>query len=166
MNIEKYTTQQISENEFQFFSEGNSGKFEMRIQFSEIDAERSIYNLGFGIWNPLLRQLDDQTEVRNGDTDNILATVGQHALEFLIKNPEANLMATGTILKGQLALRTRKYQMGINSNLEFLSEKHNIYGFVAEKVNGKIVGRWPYMKGSWEIFKSGTNYDAFLLNLK
>lgn len=75
-------------------------------------------------------------------------------------------MATGTILKGQLALRTRKYQMGINSNLEFLSEKHNIYGFVAEKVNGKIVGRWPYMKGSWEIFKAGTNYDAFLLNLK
>ncbi len=138
----------------------------MRVQFLKIDNERNTYNLGFGIWNPILLQLDDQSEVRNGDINEILATVGQLALDFFIKNPEANLIATGTIVQGQLALRTRKYQMGINANYVLLSEKYNVYGFIAEKVNGLIIGRWPNWKGRWVIFEPGTSYDAFLLNCK
>jgi hypothetical protein len=138
----------------------------MRIRLTVIDSAAELYNLSFGLWNPSASILDDKAEVRNGDMDRILATVGHQAITFLDQNPDASITAAGSILSGKPAIRTRKYQMGINSNYEMLSERHHVYGFVAEKLNGEFVGQWPRWKGRWEAFDRRTNYDAFLLNLK
>lgn len=166
MDVKGYPTDQISSDEFRFFSVGEKGKFEMRIRFTLIRQSPKIYNLGFGIWNSEVDIIEDDINLRNGDTNLILATVGQKALEFIDKNPLANLVATGTVMPGQLALRTRKYQMGLSANYEFLVRKYNIYGFLAEKAGGRITGEWPFWKGRWQLFKKGINYDAFLLNLR
>jgi hypothetical protein len=166
MHIQQYITHRISECEIEFFSEGSAGSFPMRIRFTFIDPARELYNLGFGLWSPSANLLDDKAELRNGDMDRILATVGQQAIAFLDKNPSASIAAAGSILPDKPAIRTRKYQMGINSNYEMLSERHNIYGFIAEKFNGDFVGYWPRWKGRWEVFDRRTNYDAFLLNLR
>lgn len=131
-----------------------------------IDAETRFYNIGFGVWELWRRDINDRATIRNGDTDRILATVGQKALEFLRQNPDANIAATGSVLPGELALRTRKYQMGINKYYNELSKFCNIYGFEADKVDGVIMGEWPDWEGKWVRFAPGANYDAFLLNLK
>ncbi|MCE7069106.1 hypothetical protein LZG74_02265 [Dyadobacter sp. CY327] len=166
MDIIPYPTHQIGSQEFCFFSIGELGMVELRIRITLMDAETRFYNVGFGVWNTLKGDIDDKVTIRNGDTDRILATVGQRALEFLRSNPRANIAATGSVLPGELALRTRKYQMGINAYYHELIAYCNIYGFKADKVDGKIMGSWPDWDGSWVPFELGTNYDAFLLNLK
>jgi len=166
MDVKGYQTDKISSEEFRFFSIGDKGKFEMRIRFTLIGQSPEIYNLSFGVWNGEKNTIEDDVNLRNGDTSRILATVGQKALEFVDNNPLINLVATGAVLPGQLALRTRKYQMGIGSNYELLSRKYNIYGFLAEKADGRIAGEWPDWKGRWHVFEKGINYDAFLLNLR
>ncbi|TLV00992.1 DUF6934 family protein [Dyadobacter luticola] len=166
MDITLYTTYRVTNREFKFFSIGNEGTFEMRIRITLMDQATRLYNIAFGVWNLSQNDIDDKMIIRNGDTDRILATVGQKALDFLIENPNANIAATGSILPGELALRTRKYQMGIHAHYDYLSTFCNIYGFKAEKINGEVNGDWPDWDGKWVRFEKGTNYDAFLLNLK
>ncbi|WAC11480.1 DUF6934 family protein [Dyadobacter pollutisoli] len=166
MDITAYPTFQTGNQEFSFFSVGHLGEIELRMRITLMDAETRFYNIGFGVWDTWKRDIDDKATIRNGDTDRILATVGQKALEFLRQNPRANIAATGSVLPGELALRTRKYQMGINAYYNELTEFCNVYGFKANKVDGMIIGDWPDWNGEWVPFKQGTNYDAFLLNLK
>jgi hypothetical protein len=166
MDIKAYPTYQTGIQEFSFYSVGHLGTIELRIRITLMDAETRFYNIGFGVWEPWKRDIDDKATIRNGDTDRILATVGQKALELLRQNPSANIAATGSILPGELALRTRKYQMGINTYYNELFEFCNIYGFKAKKVDGVIIGDWPNWDGEWVRLEQGTNYDAFLLNLK
>nr|WP_295935060.1 hypothetical protein [uncultured Dyadobacter sp.] len=166
MDITAYPTYQTGNQEFSFHSIGHQGAIELRMRITLMDAETRFYNIGFGVWDARRRDIDDQVAIRNGDTDRILATVAQKALDFLKQNPRANIAATGSVLPGELALRTRKYQMGINAYYHELFEFCNIYGFKAAKVDGKMVGNWPNWDGEWVPFKQGTNYDAFLLNLK
>ncbi len=166
MNIESYTTELIGEAEFKFFSEGRNGRFEMRIRFEPIGE--NLFNLAFGLLADDFKTIDDSTELRNGDMNLILGTVASKAIEFLNVHPSVSIYATGLILPGKLAVRTRKYQIGINKNLSYLSERHNIYGFrTIDDANPGLAGGWPYGRsGVWEVFKPNTNYDAFLLNLK
>lgn len=140
--------------------------FEMRISIDLVDEEEQQYNLAFGVWDHERNMLNDKITLKNGDGDRILATVGEKALEFLYANPAASIIATGSILPGEKALRTRKYQMGINANYDYLIEFCNIAGFVADKIDGEMVGDWPQWDGHWEIFDRRTNYDGFLLKLK
>jgi hypothetical protein len=72
MKIEKYPSNQISSNAYQFFSEGTRGRYEIRVDFSYLG--QSLYNLGFGVWNSDKEEIDDSIEIRNGDMDRILAT--------------------------------------------------------------------------------------------
>lgn len=166
MNIESYTTELVGETEFKFFSEGKNGRFEMRIRFERIGAD--LFNLAFGSTADDLSTIDDGRELRNGDMDMILATVASKAVEFLDFHPKASIYATGLVLPGKLAIRTRKYQIEINKNLSYLSERHNIYGFKEFSENNLMpVSNRPFQRsGRWEAFKPNTNYDAFLLNLK
>ncbi|MGN7886471.1 DUF6934 family protein [Dyadobacter sp. 22481] len=166
MDITAYPTYQTGNNEFSFCSVGDQGVIELRMRITLMDAETRFYNVGFGVWDAWKRDINDKATIRNGDTDRILATVGQKALGFLKQNPRANIAATGSVLPGELALRTRKYQMGINTYYNELSEFCNIYGFKANKLDGLIMGDWPNWDGDWVRFEQGTNYDAFLLNLK
>jgi hypothetical protein len=166
MDIITYPTYQTAHQEYCFFSSGPVGMTELRMRITLMDAEFRLYNVGFGVWNAIQKDIDDKATIRNGDTDRILATVGQKALEFLRENPRANIAAMGSVLPGELALRTRKYQMGINAYYSELSAVCNIYGFKADKVDGKILGDWPDWDGAWVTFDQSTNFDSFLLNLK
>lgn len=166
MDITPYPTNETGRLEYSFYSTGYSRVVELRMRITPMDATARLYNIGFGVWDPWRKDINDKANIRNGDTDRILATVGQKALEFLRQNPQANIAATGSILPGEMALRTSKYQMGISKYYIELSRFCNIYGFKAEKWDGVIVGEWPDWDGAWVPFERGTNYDAFLLNLK
>ncbi|SKB81724.1 DUF6934 family protein [Dyadobacter psychrophilus] len=166
MNIKCYTTELVGKTEFRFFSEGKNGRFEMRISFEQLS--HNFYNLAFGLWDTSLFAIEDSVELRNGDMDKILGTVATAVMSFLESNLSASIAASGRTLPGKYAVRTRKYQMGISRNLSELNAVYNVYGFRAVKnENNEISGTWPYgWKGEWEKFQVGSNYDAFLINLK
>lgn len=114
MKTKKYTTNQISPDSYQFykinqnveiidsytfFSTGPKGKIELRILIT-IDLSESnigIYNLAFGVWDPVLKDLDDRIETKNNDMDQILATVGETAINFVLKNPWLIYMLKGVL---------------------------------------------------------------------
>ena len=165
MNIESYTTELVGETEFKFFSEGKNGRFEMRIRFDYLDDD--LYNLAFGVWDEDAQKLDDCIEVRNGDMNKILGTVASKALDFLENNPESSVFATGRTLPGKLAIRNRKYQMGINMYYAELIDRYHIYGFKAAiNITGNNLRSLTEWVGDWEPFRKNINYDAFLINFK
>ncbi|MCF0053518.1 hypothetical protein LXM25_25830 [Dyadobacter sp. LJ53] len=141
---------------WKFVSEGRRGRFEVRILFTRdfSEPDHKLYNLGFGVWNPLTREIDDSIEVRNGDMDRILATVGVTALNFLELNPDSFIYA-----EGSTAARTRKYQMGIAAYLADIPDIFRIKGLLIETKNGQL-----NPPPTWEPFRVGVNYRAFLLH--
>ncbi|MCF2489907.1 DUF6934 family protein [Dyadobacter sp. CY347] len=170
MNLPSYDTVAYAENAFQFYSKGNHNMLIAIVKLPNSDNE---YNLGFGVWNGETNMIDDKISVNNGDRDQILATVGKTALEYINNHPEIRLLATGSVSKKEgsdefeMRLRTRLYQMGINQHYDYLVQRYNIEGFKAVKnQKGEIEGDWPNWKGEWVPFTKGTNYDAFSLNLK
>ncbi|MEO6286141.1 MAG: hypothetical protein ABIN80_12735 [Dyadobacter sp.] len=160
MNIEKYEVKRLDAVSYQFFSEGPRGKIVLRIIFTF--DKNQFCNLCFGVWNQELGEIDDLVEIRNGDMDRLLTTVGQLTIDFLMSNPRLYVFATGSS-----AARTRKYQMGINQNLEYIRERHQVLGFVANKVirTGDDV-ETTGSEGEWYVFQKGINYDGFLIYLK
>jgi hypothetical protein len=163
MNLEGYETCKVASNAYQFSSDGRRGVFEMRIIFEQVDDD--VYNLAFGPWNPILECIDDSEELRNGDMDKILATVGRAAIEFLKGRSQAGIIATGRTLPGQYPTRNRKYRMGIGKHIELLTKHYDVYGFVANRDKDEcIIGQWPFgWVGRWKIFDVDTNFDAFLI---
>ena len=151
-----YAVSPLGDGCYRFVSEGRKGKFEMQIfitrDFGEPD--HMLYNLAFGVWNHLTNEIDDSIEVRNGDMDGILATVGMTALNFLELNPEGFIYA-----EGSTAARTRKYQMGIAAHWADIPDKFRISGLPIETKNGPLKS-----PPTWEPFRVGTNYSAFLLH--
>ena len=168
MNVESYNTSDLSDDAFEFYSDGPKGTFRMEIDIAPIPEKPGLYNLGFAVWNEEIKGMDDTMQTNNGDADLILGTVAKKALEFLDRNKKANLIATGSLPKGkELRARTRLYQRGINAHYDYLSERYNVYGLIADRdENGKFIGKYPFWRGKWDVFAKGTNYDAFLLNLK
>jgi hypothetical protein len=159
MKIEKYPSNQISSNAYQFFSEGTRGRYEIRVNFSYLG--QSLYNLGFGVWNSDKEEIDDSIEIRNGDMDRILATVSQLTFQFLESNSQVIVLASGSS-----TVRTRKYQIGIGQNLDSLNSRYCISGFIADRdKDGIISGAYPNWIGTWSNFEKGRNYDAFLIYL-
>ncbi|CAG5010114.1 hypothetical protein DYBT9275_04647 [Dyadobacter sp. CECT 9275] len=171
MELERYQTEQQSENAYLFYSEGENGYFPMLVSVDRVFENKQIFNLALlvldkrGKWS-------DRIETKNGDDEKILATAGVIGLEFLAQNPDATLIAAGTVIKDKDGndlprKRTRKYQMGINKYHDFLSQHYDIRALVADKDGkGNILGKYPNWTGRWEIFRERTNYDAFLLSLK
>lgn len=160
MKVENYQVRQVNAHLYQFYSKGVRGNIEMIITFIHLGDDN--YNLGFGVWDRIQGDIDDSIETRNGDTDKILGTVAQTALNFLLHTPQANIYASGSC-----AARTRKYQMGINRYMLDLNKDYSIKGLVADKdCIGALRGAIPDWLGEWEGIRQGVNYDAFLLSLK
>ena len=160
MQIEKYTTEQVNSTTYKFYSLGPKGEIELRIGFTPINED--LYNLAFGVWDSVSEGIDDIVETKNNDMDIILGTVAQTTLNFLNDHPKSYIIATGST-----AVRTRKYQMGINQNLAELIKDYIVGGFIAIKNSeNNFVGNWPEWDGEWQEFEGGVNYNAFLLYLK
>jgi len=157
MDLEYYEFEQVDEFAYRFFNKGPKGTFEMRVSFRRISKD--AYHLGFGVFEPKKQWLDDQIELRNGDTQKILATVANTALAFLEEHPTCYIYATGST-----AARTRLYQMGINRILPELSDQYAISGLIVERNElGVMQGHYPKWKGKWRELPSGVSHDAFLI---
>jgi hypothetical protein len=105
MNLEHYEFEQLGEFDYRFFSNGSKGTFEMHVRFTSTGANSC--NLGFGAVDPTSGWLDDLIELRNGDSQKILATVAGISCMFMEAHPSIRIYAAGST-----ASRTRLYQMG------------------------------------------------------
>lgn len=134
-----------------FYSSGKSGDFELRMLITREKGSLDVkdLNLGFGVWNNDTKDIDDEIETKNGDMQQILATVANRALEFLSRYPEAEIFA-----KGSTASRTRLYQMEIAKIIDEVPDGLRIEGLVSNDDIGFI------------NFQKGINFDAFLLSAK
>ncbi|MCE6991735.1 DUF6934 family protein [Dyadobacter sp. CY323] len=160
MDIKRYDVVQLNRTKYKFFSAGGQGKIEIWVIFTFMGGDS--YNLGFGVWDANAEQMDDLIQIRNGDMNQILATVAYTVFDFLQDNPKAYIFATGSS-----AARTRKYQMGIGQNLEYLLNRYHIFGLKADRDLGQnFIGEYPDWEGEWIEFQMGGRYDAFLMYLK
>ena len=129
---------------YQFFSDGPTGIVKKVVSYECIHG--NLFNLGFGDWNEELNDIDDSIRTNNGDRDQVLATVAGTAVDFTDKFPDALIYT-----EGSTPARTRLYQMGISNNLEEISQDFEIEGHINK---------------TWELFRRGRNYDAFLAKRK
>lgn len=156
MNLERYEYHRLDEFSYRFLSEGPRGTFTLHVRFERIRAD--TYNLGFGVIDQESAWLDDLIEVRNGDSQKILATVSNIALEFLENHPSDRIFATGSTKS-----RTRLYQMGINRILPSL-KGYTIAGYVARRSYLPSIGAiFSDRPEEWHTFEKSVLYDAFLI---
>ncbi|WP_439559060.1 DUF6934 family protein [Dyadobacter sp.] len=159
MQLPQYAIRKLSKYLFKFYSVGPKGTFELHVRLDRITG--GVFNLAFGLWDPKCRLLNDRLDLRNGDIDKILATVGIIALEFLEENPSYYLFA-----RGSTPGRTRKYQMGIARYLHELKVNLKIWGFPIDGEYTSLAIDDFSGKKEWNEFTSGTNYAAFLISRK
>ncbi|HEV3223347.1 MAG TPA: hypothetical protein VGZ90_10725 [Puia sp.] len=148
MNFEQYSI--ISDSSFlsyKFESVGPKGVIKKYVYYRKIHMINEItYNLSFGDWDELTGGINDLVISNNNDTTKILFTVYQTVLLFTSHFPNANVLIVGSTNS-----RTRLYQMAIGRNFIEIEKNFDIQGF---------------KYGSWELFKHGINFDAFLAKKK
>jgi hypothetical protein len=130
---------------FEFFSHGPKGSILKRVFFRSFKDSPEVYNLAFGDVDAK-DGINDSIVTNNGDSQKVLATVALIVLTFSEKYPEVLIFASGST-----AVRTRLYQMGIANNLREIEENFYVFGLTG---------------GSWERFKKGIKYEAFLIKRK
>jgi hypothetical protein len=159
MQIEKYETEStVSSLIFTFESVGEK-VIKKRVIYSKFNNPEDIglsydsivYNLGFGDFNEKTGELDDQIISKNGDTEQVLATVAGTAFDFWIEYPDALIFFMGSIPEGEKARRTRLYQMKINRYFADISLIVDIDGLT---------------ENGWETLSKDKNYVAFLISQK
>lgn len=148
MNLEKYDcVADLQHTHFKFESIGPKGiirkavKYMLLPSFFNLDG-KPVINLAFGDWDEENKQIDDTTVSNNKDKDKILSTVASTIFLYTEKN--GNLPV---YIKGSKPSKTRLYQMGISAHWPEIEKLFLVYGL---------------LKGKWEEFKSGINYEAFL----
>lgn len=107
---------------FEFLSEGQKGKIIKLVQFQQIE-ETNVYNLAFGDFDPLTRQLNDKIVTDNRDSQKVLATVVAAIYSFTEYYTNAWVYAIGST-----EARTRLYRMGINKYFDIASNDFYILG--------------------------------------
>jgi len=130
---------------FEFISEGPQGQISKMVQFTSTNY-KGLYNLSFGDKHPETGQIDDVAISNNGDSERVLATVVTTVYAFTDKYPDAWIYATGSS-----KVRTRLYRMGISKYLGDAKKDFVIFGL---------------LHNEWELFVSGTDYEAFVVKRK
>ena len=125
---------------FMFESNGPKGPIQKVAKFMEIGTH--FYSFGFGDYDPVTDDISDTSVSNNGDTDIIMGTLGSIIYDFTNIIPDALIMIEGTSRS-----RVRLYQMNINKHWDRIDPVFEVFGLRDEK---------------WELFRKGTNYDAFL----
>jgi hypothetical protein len=142
MNKPKYEVNYSPFEEiYTFTSVGKKGEIKKAVQLYEY--EENVFNLGFGDLDPLTDEIDDKSESGNGDTEMVLATVISIAIDFLKRNPMANIS-----FKGNSKSRTRLYQMALNIYYEEFIEHFEIFGSIDDDL---------------EIYQKHIKYESFLI---
>jgi hypothetical protein len=148
MNIVPYSLHaDRSQLSFKFESVGPKGIIKKFIFYRKINMiNENTYNLSFGDWNEKSGNIDDQSVSNNNETERVLFTVALTALQFVTHNPDANILIVGST-----SSRTRLYQMVIAQNRTEIHKHFEIQGL---------------KNGYWEDFKTGINFEAFLVKGK
>ncbi len=142
MNKPKYEVNYSPFEEiYTFTSIGQKGEIRKAVQLFEY--QENVFNLGFGDLDPLTDEIDDKSVSGNGDTEMVLATVISIAVDFLKRNPMANIS-----FKGSSESRTRLYQMAINIYYDEFIEYFEIFGSIDDNLE-------PYQKHK--------KYESFLI---
>ena len=131
---------------FDFVSEGPKGLIPKRVEYRQYGNE-NIYNLGFGDLNVETGEIDDTVVTDNNDSKKVLSTVASTVYTFTEKYSGAVVYA-----QGSNAVRTRLYRIGISNNLEELTEKFDVRGYLPNK--------------GWVVFEKNTDYLAFYIKRK
>ncbi len=149
MAEDKYAYLKVPEEYYyEFYSEGPKGIIKKVVRYSLIqEFPNKIYNLGFGDWNDKLQDVDDQVNTNNEDSQKVLATVADTAVDFLNNHPRATVFA-----QGSTASRTRLYQMNILAYWKEITDASYL-------VQG-------YLNGDWQSFQKGINFEAFIIRKK
>jgi hypothetical protein len=146
MHHTKYAYQSETFLSYEFESEGPKGIVRKMVQYTKIEVE-NVYNLAFGDYDPLTKEIDDLSITNNGDSEKVLATVASTIYSFTEAYPQAWIVA-----KGSTPIRTRLYRMAISNNLDEICTDFVIFGYTSH--------------GEWESFQLGIHYEAFLLGKK
>ena len=145
MRLEKYSVVTDSYHVvYEFLSEGPNGTIKKVVFYQQIGD--NLFNLAFGDWDEDEQKINDRIKSNNNDRDKVLATVASTAVDFVKYHPAAAIL-----VQGSTASRTRLYQMEILANREEIDQLFYLEGFY---------------RGIWEPFRSGTNYDRFVLKAK
>ncbi len=116
-----------------------------------LTIDTDVYNLAFGDWNDAIGDYEDTIKSKNGDMQKVLATVANTAFEFWEEYPDALIFFRGSQPFGEKALRTRLYQMKINTYFADISLIAEVKGFKND---------------NWVEFEINKNYNAFLISQK
>jgi hypothetical protein len=148
MHLEQYPIiSDIWNLTYKFDSIGPKGVIRKVVSYRRFNLQnKNYYNLSFGDWDKINGKIDDTIISNNGDTNKILLTVGLTALQFVNHFPNAEVFIEGSTIS-----RTRLYQMTIRQYFMEIDKLFDLQGF---------------RNGHWEIFKTGINFEAFLLKKK
>jgi hypothetical protein len=148
MHLDQYPiTSDGSHLSYKFESIGPKGIIRKVVLYRKMKSRHGIfYNLSFGDWDEINGNIDDRVISNNYDTEKILVTVARTALQFSNHFPNTNVLIAGSTKS-----RTRLYQMAINQNLNQIEILFEIKG---------------YTNGCWKKFKTGINFEAFLIRKK
>lgn len=86
------------------------------------------FNFAFGLYAIVngVVEVDDEVELKNGDTDKIFNTVANEIDQFMKQN-KLHVIS----FKGSTPARTRKYRQLISKHFEIISAHYEIYGISA-----------------------------------
>ena len=134
---------------YEFISDGKQ-RLRKRVRFELVDEVEQIYNL------TLCTVLDNEDEdcdtaSKNRDMEKVLETVGMIVFIYTNYYPDRKIY-----FRGSDKLRTRQYQLSMFSNLNTIVNYFIVEGLVMEEDEIKLR----------ENFKTGKNYDAFILTRK
>jgi hypothetical protein len=146
MELETYDVRQNKKSKaFQFTSIGKKGNIQKLVLYQQTGFE-NLYNLAFGDYNTVTKELDDLVVTDNGDGDKVLATVVSTIHKFFSQNPKAIVYLTGSTPS-----RTRLYRIAITKYLPVFEENYEILG---------------ELETDWERFKINCEYQGFFIKLK
>ena len=148
MNLDQYPIASDSSNlTYKFDSIGPKGIIRKVVSYRRINPlNKNYYNLSFGDWDKINGKVNDTIVSNNNDTKKILFTVGLTALQFVNHFPMAEVFIEGSTIS-----RTRLYQMAIRQYFLEIDKLFDLKGL---------------RNGKWEKFKTGINFEAFLLKKK
>jgi Family of unknown function (DUF6934) len=148
MNLDQYPI--ASDNShltYEFESIGPKGVIKKFVLFQRIGSQNSsYYNLSFGDWDEINNEINDCITSNNSDSKKVLFTVAITTKLFTTHFPDATIL-----IEGSTKSRTRLYQMSIVQNLQEIEKYFKILGL---------------RNGKWRKFKTGINFDAFLIKRK
>lgn len=178
----RYETTESSDpvsTNYLFFSEGNKGKDEVLkiIQFAYVRDfnNKSIYNLGFGDFDIVAGEMNDESMTDNGDVYKVFNTVLGTIPPFFEKYPNAAILVRGSDGQAEYEHKCRqsctkkctefchKFNRRMKLYCNYVSRKLSLfeadYQFIGGIANNK---NWF----DFEKFTPGKLYDGLLVSRK